>query len=171
MQYLDYKTNARWQALELTKYLLLVAGCLVIWFMPITHNFCMWLDQKTFTILNFSLLYSHNWQLFWGYLVHPNESWLNVFLMIGINILGIFSLPSFKRPKAMAGVVYFWIFFQVVLVFTHKIFSTWMSVQRASPSLTMTPWVILSESLNLDGLKVSSTNCFPSGHVLVLIFW
>lgn len=171
MQYLDYKTQPKWEAVKLTQYSLLVGICLLLWFIPSTHYFCTWLDATAFKTLNSSLLYSHSWQLLWGYLNHPNESWLNVIFLFAVNILGIYSLPKFKRRKAISGVIYFWLFFQLILLFTNKFFSVWLGIHRASPSLVISPWVLLTESLNIASLKVSSTNSFPAGHALVLIFW
>lgn len=171
MQYLDSKTQANWQVSRLTQYALLVGICLSVWFSPITHSYCTWLDAKTFEVLNSSLLHSRAWQLLWGYLNHPNESWLNVIFMLAINIIGIYSLPHIRRRAATAGVIYFWLFFQLILLFTNKFFSVWLDIHRASPSLVITPWVLLTDSLNIAGLKVSSSNSFPAGHALVLIFW
>jgi len=171
MQYLDYKTQAKWQATRLTQYSLLVSISLLLWIIPTTRLFCIWLDAKTFEALNSSLLYSRAWQLLWGYLNHPNESWLNVIFLIAVNIVGIYSLPNFRRRKALAGVIYFWVFFQFVLLFTNKFFAGWLDIHRASPSLVISPWVLLTDSLNIASLKVSSTNSFPAGHALVLIFW
>jgi membrane-associated phospholipid phosphatase len=171
MQYLDYKTETKWQVSKLTQYFLLVGICLLVWLSPATHPYCAWLDAKTFEVLNSSLLYSNSWQLLWGYLNHPNESWLNVIFLAMINIIGIYSLPRIRRRKAVAGVIYFWLFFELVLLFTNKFFSGWLGIHRDSPSLVITPWVLLTESLNIASLKISSTNSFPAGHALVLIFW
>lgn len=171
MQYLDYKAQTKWEVSKLTQYFLLVGICLALWFNPVTRPYCTWLDAKTFEVLNSSLLHSHAWQLLWGYLNHPNESWLNVIFMLAINIIGIYSLPSIRRRAATAGVIYFWVFFQFILLFTNKFFSGWLDIHRASPSLVISPWVLLTESLNMANLKVSSTNSFPAGHALVLIFW
>ncbi len=171
MQYIDYKTETQWRVDKLTQYALLVGICLLVWFIPSTHLFCAWLDAKTFEILNSSLLNSHSWQLLWGYLNHPHESWINVIFLAGVNIVGIYSLPSIRRRRAIAGVIYFWMFFQFILLFTNKFFSVWLDIHRASPSLVITPWVLLTESLNIANLKVSSANSFPAGHALVLIFW
>lgn len=170
MQYLDQRSS-NWQSSQLTKYSLLVVACLLLWFIPFTHNFCVSLDEKAFALLNGSLEYSHLWRLLWGYLNHPAESWLNVIFLLAINILGIFSLNPEKRQTALAGVVYFWLFFQVVLFVSHFIFRDVLAMQRLSPSLVLTPKVILSEVLNIPTLKVASDNCFPAGHALVAIYW
>lgn len=171
MQYLDYKTQTKWRVSKLTQCALLVGICLALWFSPITGPYCAWLDAKAFEVLNSSLLHSHAWQLLWGYLNHPNESWINVIFLAAVNIIGIYSLPRIRRRQDLAGVIYFWIFFEFVLLFTNKFFSGWLDIHRVSPSLEITPWVLLTESLNIADLKVSSTNSFPAGHALVLIFW
>lgn len=91
--------------------------------------------------------------------------------MLGINILGIFSVPKPKRLHATAIMLYSWIFFQFVLLFTHKVFADWMEVQRDSPSIIYEPWIILSQALDIPNIKVYSHSSFPAGHVLVLFFW
>jgi membrane-associated phospholipid phosphatase len=171
MQYLDYQRPSKWKSSQLTKHTLLVALAVFIWFLPLTHNLCVQIDTKAFHALNGSLQFSHLWQLLWGYLNHPNENWLNVVLMAGINIIGVFSLPPSRRPAALAGILYFWLFFQLALTTTHVIFSDWLSVGRESPSLVLTPSVVLSDALNMPHLKVYSENSFPAGHTLVLFFW
>jgi hypothetical protein len=171
MQYLDYRTNQQWQSVQLTQYALLIVLSLLIWFIPVTHTWCTNLDLMAFNAFNGSLLYSRPWQLLWGYLNHPNETWLNVVWMFAVNVVGIFSLHSSRRRKATAGVMYFWLFFQLVLLVTHKLFNDWIEVGRASPSMVLNPWVVLTDALNIPTLKVTSSSCFPAGHALVLIFW
>jgi membrane-associated phospholipid phosphatase len=156
---------------QLTQYLALVVLCLLLWFMPLTHEACVAVDIDVAVWLNQSLSLSHAWQLLWGYLNHPNETWLNIVFMLGVNILGVYSLPKSKRTHAAALVLYCWLFFQIVLLLTHKIFADWLDVQRSSPSIIIQPWVVLSETLNISNIKVYSHSSFPAGHVLVLIFW
>jgi len=156
---------------NLTLMTLILAGCIGLWFWPTTHNYLQSLDANTAIWLNHSLVYSKAWQLLWGYLNHKNENWLNVIFMMAVNITGIYTLPKNKRPQAAALVVYFWLFFQLVLLATHLIFSDWLTVQRLSPSLVISPWIMLNETLNMDTIKVYSERCFPAGHVLVLVFW
>lgn len=171
MQTLENSTTPRWEFYQLTKQVALVVGCLLLWFMPFSHDICAYLDIQTYALLNQSLLYSRAWQLLWGYLNHPNETWLNIVFMVGVNVLGIYSLPKFKRSSATALMLYSWLAFQIVLLCTHKIFSDWLMIQRESPSIVMEPWLILSDALNIGDIKVYSHSSFPAGHVLVLIFW
>ncbi len=156
---------------QLTKYSILIAACLFAWALPSSQTLCSMVDERTFFFLNSSLLYSREWQLLWGYLNHPNENWLNVCVMFGINIIGIFSLPKPQRRAGIVGVLYFWLFFQLVLLMTHCIFAKWLVVQRASPSTIFTPLVILSDTLSMPDLKTVSYNCFPAGHAIVAVYW
>lgn len=171
MRYLDIDNYNSSTANQLTNSILLVSILLFIWYLPATHDLCVFLDKQAFILLNGSLQYSRTWRLIWGYLNHPNEAWLNVIFMSCLNILGIFSLPKPRQFQATASVIYFWLFFQFVLFVTHQLFSGWLMLQRLSPSLVLTPSVNLAEVLNLPMLKISSHNCFPAGHALVLIYW
>lgn len=154
-----------------TLFFLPLAAALLLWLLPTTHPFCVYLDTNLFELLNNSLRYSHAWQLFWGYLNHPHESWLNVVCMVAINILGIFSLEQTKRKQAFASILYFWLFYQLVLFLTHAMFSDLLHIHRDSPSVVLNSSVILSKTLNMPTLKVFSNNCFPAGHALVAAYW
>lgn len=171
MQYLVQNKDPAWKLTQITKNLLLVLACLLVWFMPALHAFWQKLDVACYALLNQSLLHSRAWQLFWGYLNHPNETWLNLVAMGSINILAIATLCKEKRPRAISLVIYFWFFFQLVLLFTQKAFIGGLHLQRHSPSIVHEPWLILSEALGIGNIKVYSHCCFPAGHVLVLVFW
>ncbi len=160
-----------WQLLKLTKYFLLVVASLLVYFMPALHQFWQQLDYTTYELLNRSLELSKAWQFFWGYLNHPNENWLNIVAMGTINIMAILALDKNRRPRAIAQVMYFWLFFQIVLLFTQKALIGGLHIQRSSPSVIHYPWVILSETLNISNIKVYSHCSFPAGHALVLIYW
>jgi len=166
-----YVLQGSWQPLQLAKSFALVILCLLLWFLPITHNICEHLDIELAYALNHSLLFGRAWQLLWGYLNHPNENWMNIIFMFTINMLGIFTIPKNQRLRAIALVIYCWITFQICLLVTHKIFADWIEVQRNSPSLSIEPWNILSELLNIPNIKVYSHSSFPAGHALVLVFW
>ncbi len=169
MQTLEYRRTQP-KEFQLTLSLAFVLGCIMLWVLPASNEFCKQIDAQAFNYLNKSLLQSHSWQLFWGYLNHPNETWLNLILMGGINILAVTCLPKYKRTSAIAKLIYFWIFFQFVLLFTHQLFANWLHIERDSPSLVLHTWVLLSDNLNMN-LKVASCHCFPAGHALVLVFW
>lgn len=156
---------------HVTKSIILLCTMVILWVLPITHQFIAYIDYKTFAWLNKSLLYSKTWQMLWGYLNHPNETWLNIVFMIAVNILGICTIPKTQRPRAIALFLYCWFTFQIALFITHGIFSDWLQIHRNSPSVMFRPWVILSESLNVPNIKVYSSSSFPAGHVLVLIYW
>jgi len=172
MQYINkINTQADQKISLITKYFALSAICVILWLLPITGNLIRFLDAKIYFSLNNSLLHSNLWQNFWGYLNHPNENWMNVIFMVGINFYAIFALPSEKRLKSFADVLYFWLFFQIVLFVTYQFFSSWLVLDRWSPSIVQEPVVQLSDALGIDGIKVYSNNSFPAGHALVLIYW
>lgn len=171
MQFIRTANDPAWKIQQVTNHMLLVVAGLLVWFMPALHGWWQKLDFGTYAVLNQSLQYSRAWQLFWGYLNHPNESWINVVVMGAINILGVMTIAKEKRPRAIANVIYCWLFFQIVLLFTQKVLINGLNLQRFSPSMVQYPWVVLSEALNIPNIKVYSNSSFPAGHALVLIFW
>jgi membrane-associated phospholipid phosphatase len=162
---------SKFEVSPLTQSLALLTALLAFWVLPASHKICTHLDFLTFDFLNHSLLYSHTWQLFWGYLNHPNETWLNIIFMIAVNILGICTIPKEQRLRATILFIYCWISFQLVLAITHIVFNDWLQISRFSPSIQIEPWVILSITLNNPDIKVFSNSSFPAGHILVLVFW
>lgn len=171
MQYIQYKNTAEWQLNRLVESTLWLSLCLFLGTWQHTKPVVDYLDRQFFSYLNGSLNYSYTWRLCWGYLSHPNETWLNMVWMFGLNIVAVFSIPRFKRQHAFAMVIYFWFAFQLALLVTHKIFFDWLEITRASPSLVMDGWVNLQDALGINVLKVASANSFPAGHALVLVYW
>ncbi|HSX19516.1 MAG TPA: phosphatase PAP2 family protein, partial [Gammaproteobacteria bacterium] len=171
MQNQDYYSLRPTQANQLTKHFLFVMGGLFIWFLPLTHNLCVFIDVKAYKLLNGSLQFSQIWQWVWGILNHHKESYLNVVIMVALNFIGISTLPKNSRLQAFASIIYFWLFYQVVLVVTHFIFSDILDLHRHSPSLVIPPKIVLSETLNIAKIKVFSNYSFPAGHALVAIYW
>lgn len=161
---------------EQNKVLLVVSTSILIlltmaWFTPTIGGMLHDLDKQIFYMLNGSLQISNSWAQFWGYLNHPNESWINLVVMLGINFGAVLTLKKEYRFKAGLYSLYFWIFFQVLLLITHLIFSDILSIKRSSPTLLIEPVVFLSKILNKSNVKEYSNNCFPAGHTLVAIFW
>lgn len=144
---------------------------LSIWYLPFIGSLLHQLDLKIFLNFNKSLTFSKTWEYFWGYLNHPNESWLNLVGMLGINILAIVRSDSNVRKRNIILSLYFWFFFQFVLLITHFIFSDILYIRRSSPSLFTSPYIMLSKSLGIADIKDNSQNCFPAGHALVAIYW
>jgi len=171
MQDIDCSASNSWQAIRLTKLALIVLACPLFWFIPITHGLCYAVDMATFKVLNGSLEYAKIWAYFWGYLNHSNEAWFNLLVMLGLNGLGIYSLPANKRISALAGSLYFWLFFQLVIILTHWVFTDILHSARLSPSYVISPFINLGQVLHKQEIKVFGNRCFPAGHALVLIFW
>lgn len=134
-------------------------------------NYVDIIDRSVFLFLNKYLLNSSTIQYLFGFLVHKNESWINVIVMVLINIIALFSLPKEKRIKAFGIILYCWLSFQVVLLANNLIFHKIFSINRNSPSVVLTETIKLSKVLNNPNLKDYSHNSFPAGHALVLVYW
>lgn len=144
----------------------------LVWFLPFTHPVCEWLDRETFILLNKSLVGRKTWQQFWGVLNHPNENWLNLVVMVGINFYGVYKLPKNNKLKGIGLVLYFWAVFQLGLFLSHAFFGhSFLDINRESPSYLITPFVYLNEALNNPNIKIMSASSFPAGHAFVLIYW
>lgn len=141
------------------------------WFTPTISEMMYFLDKEIYWSLNGSLSLSRAWARFWAYLNHPAETWINLLVMLGVNITAILSLDKSKRLKASLYSLYFWIFFQILLLLTHFVFSDILNIKRNSPTITVEPIVFLSQMFNIDAVKEYSNSCFPAGHTLVAIFW
>ena len=131
-----------------------IITCVLIWFIPQTNQWCMQLDKQFFLILNHTLTLSIYWQQFCGWLNHPDETWLNLIVMLGINFLAIAYLEKPKRKQALFFVLYCWIFFQFGLLLSHLIFGDLLAIERASPSLVVTPVIKLSELVKLSLIHI-----------------
>lgn len=144
--------------------------CLFIWFLPYSHSWCEQIDGQFFLALNKTLAWSVYWQQICGWLNHPYETWLNLVLMLSINFLAIACLKKEERKQALIFTLYCWMFFQLGLFFSHAIFGKCLNIERASPSLVISPIIKLS-ALIKHPVKDFSLNSFPAGHTFVLIYW
>lgn len=144
----------------------------IFWFLPIFTPSLKYIDQKTFEILNLSLSQSKAWMYFWGMLNHSNESWINVIVMVCINFLAVITIKDKNyKIQSIKLIIYFWFFYEIVLLMTHFIFIDLLNIKRASPSIILQTIVSISQELNNTNLKECSNNCFPAGHALVAIYW
>jgi len=134
-------------------------------------NLLQLLDTQCFVLLNKILLNSSLVQYTVGILSHKNESWINVIIMLALNIIGIFMLPKEQRKKAIIIVLYCWISFQLLLLLNNLFFQKILYINRDSPSVFMPGATKLSVLLNNINIKDYSNNSFPAGHALVLIYW
>lgn len=136
-----------------------------------TFNF---IDAECFLFLNKNLLNNKFSQYFVGMLSHKNESWINVVVMVAINILSILMLNKASKndsSKVHAIVLYCWLSFQIVLLINILIFQKILHIHRDSPSIVIAGAIKLSEVLHNSNIKDYSNNSFPAGHALVLIYW
>jgi Kdo2-lipid A phosphotransferase len=129
------------------------------------------IDQKIFLFLNKILLNNTIIQYFLSFLVHKNESWLNVIFMLLLNIIAVLLLPKSKRSKAWGIILYCWLSFQLILLANNLLFQKIFSINRDSPSIVLEGSIKISEILNNNNLKDYSNNSFPAGHALVLTYW
>lgn len=166
----------RYKSLFIKSLLLLVL--LVIAYLLLHQKF-NYIDSSFFLFMNKNLLNNRFSQNFWGLLCHKNESWINVIVMIGINILSILVMyrpldnnqiisPTKRR---IFLVLYCWLSFQVFLLINILIFQKILHIHRDSPSILISGAVRLSETLSNLNIKDYSNNSFPAGHALVLIYW
>ena len=129
------------------------------------------LDTECFLFLNKILLNNTFAQYFFGILSHKNESWLNVIVMVMLNVLALFMIPKDRRLKAIYMVLYCWLSFQVVLLINSLIFQKMFYINRDSPSVVIDGIIKLSSVLNNTNIKDYSNNSFPAGHALVFMYW
>jgi len=149
----------------------LLCMLLIAWFVPWTHHILEIIDCTVFAILNQSLTLSDPWMMFWGYLNHPEENWINIVVMVTLNVTAIMLLAKSNRKRALGIFLYCWLSFQLILLLTHFIFSDILHITRHSPSMIITPFLKLSEAMQNPEVKDYSYSSFPAGHTLVAIYW
>jgi Kdo2-lipid A phosphotransferase len=151
--------------------LTMIAG-LFVWFAPITHPFCVWLDTRTFEFLNAHLLQTPEWQAFFGLLNHKNENRYNLLFAAAFNLWAILQTkePELRRKRIRLS-LYFWLCFQLGYMLVNLIFVKWLALARLSPSLVLEPTVRLSEVLGDPNIKDANHHSFPGGHAFSLIYW
>ncbi|MFK8040147.1 MAG: phosphatase PAP2 family protein [Rickettsiaceae bacterium] len=144
----------------------------IVWFVPNTHNIIEKFDSSVFLSLNGLLLCSHALQFIIALLNHSNESWINVVVMMFINLSMLFGRDNeCCRLRLFKEIIYFWLFFQVVLLTNSFLFSKILDIHRLSPSVVILPIISLSETINISDIKELSCNSFPAGHTLIAVYW
>ena len=152
---------------------LIVLSCLILLYFTFPEFFRI-IDKYLFLFLNKYCLDNKLGQYVFGFLSHKNESWINVIVMLGINLLSIFLFFRINKQqvnKSIATILYCWLSFQVVLLFNYIVFQKILQINRDSPSLIYNEAIRLSVALNNLNIKDYSNNSFPAGHALVLIYW
>lgn len=151
--------------------LVLFVGLLLLWFSPLTHDYCEATDKFLFRLLNSPLENNTALQYIFAILNHKLETKLNLVAMIGINIYCVFQYPRGQKLKIFLTILFFWAFFQFGLGLHDLYFEDYLAVRRASPSIVMDNPVLLSKIFNNNLIKDSCSCCFPSGHALALTYW
>ena len=133
-------------------------------------------EQTLAVALNQTLLWHPAWAKLWAILNHHHESWINVIAMVGTNLLLLAGQPKYaaqapQRKLAFFRVIYFWLCFQLCIVLTQWIFQGGFHIHRLSPTLCLDNMNLLTSLTGLDNIKQISSNCFPSGHALVAVYW
>ena len=170
MQQIFQQSPTRWQLKSILLAFTAIIGSLALWFCPALQQYWINIDSNFFLMLNSTLAWHKSWQQICGWLNHPDESWLNLLFMLGVNLAAVFALAKNQRRQALVFVVYCWVFFQFGLLLSHFIFSDLLALERASPSLVVSPSIKLS-TLVAHPVKDYSENSFPAGHTFVLIYW
>ena len=129
------------------------------------------LDTECFLLLNKILLNNSVMQYIVGILSHKNESWINIIVMLLLNILAVFMVPKSNRNKAITIILYCWVSFQLFLLINGLFFHKILCINRNSPSVVIAGAIKLSNLLNNVNIKDYSNNSFPAGHTLVLVYW
>lgn len=130
-------------------------------------------DEKVFLFLNKFFLKFKFSQYVFGFLSHKNESWINIIVMFGVNIVSIFicNYNFLIRKKLIFRMIYCVLSFQVILLTNYIVFQNILYIRRNSPSVILDESIRLSVVLNNLDIKDYSNNSFPAGHALILIYW
>ncbi len=157
--------------LFMSSHLALLIGSL-IWFSPITHEWCQRLDQYTFLALNGTLEHNAGLQTFWGILNHRRETSYNLIIAALFNLWALLTTRDrILRSTRGKQLLYFWLCFQIGFMLQDHLFNTLLKVLRDSPSLVLNPVIQLSTVLQDKNIKDFSAHSFPSGHAFSLIYW
>ncbi len=153
--------------------LLILLSCLILLYFTFPEFFRI-IDKHLFLFLNKTCLNNKLGQYVFGFLSHKNESWINVIIMLGVNILSIFIFSRINKQhlnKSIAIILYCWLSFQMVLLFNYIVFQKFLQINRDSPSVIFNEAIRLSVTFNNLNIKDYSNNSFPAGHALFLIYW
>ncbi len=150
-------------------YLLLFVFCVFTW-LPICYQWVQWLDVKVFYLLNGSLQ-SWWWQSIWGLLNHKAEGFYSILIAFSLNCLSIYSAPANMRKRLWVAVLFFWLMFEAFYQFNHMFLLKWLDWHRHSPSLQLSPRVLLSEVLHNNKIKDIAFSSFPSDHAYFIFYW
>jgi membrane-associated phospholipid phosphatase len=149
----------------------LLAICLAIYMIPALLSIVLLVDEKAFYWFNGSLDIGYSWQLLWFYMNHNYEKNLNLVVFVLINVLIIINQPKETRKKFVVHFLWLIMFMQIAFLLKDLLFVKILQVKRLSPSLTLQPFISLSELFSSNEVKVVSGSSFPSGHAFSAAFW
>lgn len=130
------------------------------------------IDYFAYAFFNSMLDFSSLWAKFVGIINHKSESWINLVCMLLINALIIFQAKKSARKVRAWQTLYFWFFFQFVILLTHLVFQDLLEIRRLSPSIVNNDnHTSINALLATSNIKETSASSFPAGHTLVAIYW
>lgn len=153
--------------------LLLFTLFLILWKIPSAYQFVHQADVATYNFFSGLISSGTYWWIKLSHILnHKIESWLNVVIMLTINFLAILHYEKHKKRGAFIQIIYYWLFFQFVLLAVHFIFQDTLQIHRESPSIQLySQESSISNFILTDDIKEFSTSSFPAGHTLIAIYW
>lgn len=151
--------------------LFLPAVAAALWFTPFVGDFMQLLDHKIAFYANESLKLNYYWAYFWGIMNMRIETYMNGVLILILNIWYVLNVPKKDRVPAISMVILMWCWIQVGVIFVHAVFFDGLLLYRNSPSLSLEPFLRLSEYLENGGVKDASHRSFPGGHGFAMFYW
>lgn len=143
----------------------------LLWIIPISHIWLLWLDITIFKTLNQSLAWDITWQKFWGVFNHPLENKLGFVGALMIHGLWWGITPREQKRQLGYQLLFFWACFEIVHALKDPFFEDLLGIKRHSPSMVFEDSLKLSELLDNPNIKDTSHRSFPGGHAHFNIFW
>lgn len=127
------------------------------------------LDYMAFRFLNNSLLLSISFAKMMAYLNHKNETFINIILMLSINLIAIKDIEN--KKLYLKRLFFAIVLLEIAILMNNVIFSKILNIHRPSPTMIHSKYVSLKLMFNMENIKIISGNSFPGGHSFVAIYW
>lgn len=153
------------------KFIIFNLLALLLWFTWVCAPFSevwMVLDRSAFYLFNSFLESEHVWQMFWAL---ANTHWFDNISMLLLAILVFW--PGGMLPREHYKRLVIGLFASLFAAYFLKyIWGHALSLQRVSPSVILSPVILLPDVVpELGKIKYSSKNCFPGDHAAVIYTW
>jgi membrane-associated phospholipid phosphatase len=163
--------NFNWQTKHIAiSTLLLAIGLAFVYFPNLYNSYFKSIDEALFRLMNNSIS-DNSWSYLWMLMNHKKEKILNVFMLLGMHLYIIYTLPKNKRAQAGVLVLCFWLTTQLVFTINQSLISILTTSKRSSPSLVMEGSNLLSVIFDNHKVKDASMNSFPGGHSFTAFYW